>query len=233
MDSDQLSKILELHNDWLEGKFYGVKADLSNAVLSGANLSSVNLRGAVLRGANLMDANLRGADLVGADLRDAYLNGADLSGADLRDAVLRGANLGGANLWYTDLKSANLKCVNFEQANFDQVKLPEFQIPQEGSLIVWKKLRDGCIAKLEIPDNSKRTASLVGRKCRAEFAKVIEIYNYSGVKLDTGTSCYDSTIKYDIGEIIYPDRYNPDIRVECTHGIHFFLTREEAEAYTT
>lgn len=28
-----------------------------------------------------------------------------------------------------------------------------------------------------------------------------------------------------------PDKFDPDVRVECSHGIHFFLTREEAETY--
>lgn len=36
---------------------------------------------------------------------------------------------------------------------------------------------------------------------------------------------------FNAGKIVRPDKYDSDPRVECTHGIHFFLTREEAEAY--
>jgi hypothetical protein len=225
-----------------------IAADLSGANLSGGNLSGVNLRNANLNGidlsgaslwyidlsaADLSDANLSDADLSDADLWRANLSNANLRDANLRDADLKSADLRNANLSGVDLRYANLSGAYLRDANFEQTKLPGFQIPQEGSLIVWKKLKDDCIAKLKIPNKSKRTASLVGRKCRAEFVKVIEIYHASGVKLDTGISCYDSTIKYNIGEITYPDSYDPDIRVECTHGIQFFLTREEAEVYNT
>ena len=137
-------------------------------------------------------ANLRGADLRGANLRGAYLRGADLRGADLRGAYLRGADLCG------------------------------FQIPQEGSLIVWKKLKKGTLCKLLIPEDAKRTASLVSRKCRAEFAYVLE---------GEGTSQHDNKTEYKVGAIVRPDSYDPDIRVDCSHGVHFFLSRDEAEKY--
>jgi hypothetical protein len=98
-----------------------------------------------------------------------------------------------------------------------------FQIPQEGELIVYKKVSTG-IAKLRIPPEAKRTATPIGRKCRAEFAEVLECPS-NAVDNHTGK------IKYIPNNIIRPDWYNDDIRVECTHGIHFFLTREEAEMY--
>lgn len=71
MERDQLQRILELHQKWLDNNPDGVRA---------------NLRGADLRGADLRGANLRGADLRWADLREADLRWADLSGADLREA---------------------------------------------------------------------------------------------------------------------------------------------------
>ncbi len=143
----------------------------------------------------------RRADLRGAYLRGAYLRGAYLRGAYLRGAYLRGADLQGAYL-------------------------PMFQIPQEGELIVYKKAC-GKVVKLRVPSEAKRTASLIGRKCRAEYVEVLEI--------EGGLSSVDSSrwadTEYKVGEIVYPDKYDPDPRVECTHGIHFFLTREEAEEW--
>jgi hypothetical protein len=50
----------------------------SGADLSGAYLSSANLRSADLSGAYLSGANLRSADLRSADLSGAYLSGANL-----------------------------------------------------------------------------------------------------------------------------------------------------------
>lgn len=95
-------------------------------------------------------------------------------------------------------------------------------------MVVWKKLYNGVIAKIEVPADAKRTASLVGRKCRAEYVKTLALFGTSE------TSCVgarnESTI-YTVGEITRPDQYDDDPRVECTYGIHFFLTREEAESY--
>lgn len=178
-------------------------ANLSSAYLSSANLSSANLSGADLR-----SADLRGADLSGADLSGAYLGGADLSGADLSDADLRGADLSGAYL---------------SGANLSGAKLPAFQIPQTGTMEVWKKISSGVI-KLLIPAEARRTASLVGRKCRAERAVMIE-----GVP---GVSLHDPTFRYELGATVAPrELYNDDIRIECVSGIHFFLIKEEAEEY--
>ncbi|MEY8279255.1 pentapeptide repeat-containing protein [Blautia marasmi] len=83
MNQEELQKILEAHKKWINSEDDGVRADLSEA----------NLSGAELRGADLSGAELRGANLRGANLSDADLSGADLRGANLSDADLRGANL--------------------------------------------------------------------------------------------------------------------------------------------
>jgi hypothetical protein len=84
-----------------------------------------------------------------------------------------------------------------------------------------------------VPAAAKRTASLVGRKCRAEYAEVVSIENNSennsGEAIQSVASNYDAHVVYRVGATIYPDRYDDDPRVECTHGIHFYLTRQEAE----
>jgi hypothetical protein len=87
---------------------------------------------------------------------------------------------------------------------------------------VYKKVMDE-IVLLKIPSHARRTASLVGRKCRASEAIVLAIEGDEPV-MTRG-------VVYRIGCTVTPDSYDPDPRVECTHGIHFFLTREEAEAY--
>ena len=194
------------------------------ADLSGADLREANLREANLRGADLSGANLFGADLFGADLRGADLCGANLCGADLCEANLFGADLCGANLSAVDLCGANLCGADLRGAN-----LPIYQLCPEGNLIVYKKA-SGMIVQLELLKDVKRTSSLVGRKCRAESAIVKAIYNpdrtISDLKEVTGD--YNSSILYKVGETVLPDKYNDDIRVECTNGIHFFITFEEA-----
>ena len=115
-----------------------------------------------------------------------------LGDADLRGADLRGADLSG------------------------------YQIcPETGSFDAWKALVGGVIVKIRIPAKAKRTSSLIGRKCRAEFVKVLK---------GNGEGRYDGTA-YTEGQITRADSFDPDPRVECSHGIHFFITKKEAEEY--
>ena len=83
MNAEELKKILEKHQLWLNAEAGGKRANLSEANLSGANLRGSNLSGANLSGSNLSYANLRRANLSGANLSEANLSGANLSGANL------------------------------------------------------------------------------------------------------------------------------------------------------
>ena len=118
---------------------------------------------------------------------------------------------------------SNLRNANFQNSNLEGAKLPDFQItPEEGSFIAYKKVDTGVI-KLLIPEDAKRTSTLVSRKCRASHVKVLE---------GSGKSIYTETpLEYKEGEVVYVDAYDDDIRVQCTSGIHFFMTRKEAEEY--
>jgi len=216
---DHINEILIKHAKWMRDEDGGERAILRDADLRGADLTSADLRGADLRGANLNGADLRGADLRRANLSNANLNGANLRCANLYDANLYDADLRGADLRGADLEGADLSGADLRRA-----QLPPFQIPQDGELIVWKATRGG-IAKLRVPPEAKRTATLIGRKCRAEYVEVLEVIGGDGI------SRHDTSTVYRPGETVRPDEYDDDIRVECTHGIHFFLTREEAELW--
>lgn len=200
-------------------------ANLSGANLSGADLSGATLRDATLYGANLRGANLRDATLSGADLRDATLHGANLRDADLSCAALRYADLSCAALCYANLSGADLR-----DANLFGADLPAFQIvPETGSFEAYKNVQKH-ILRLLIPHDAKRTSSLVGRKCRAEFADVLEVCSAPcSLKAPRVISFWGLT--YEVGQRIHADKFDDDIRVECTHGIHFFMTRQEAEDY--
>ena len=191
-------------------------ANLSYVDLSRANLSYANLNGAVLNGAVLSHADLSRANLSGAVLSHADLSRANLSRADLSGADLRGADLSHAHLSHA-IKGAN-------------TTLPHYRIaPEVGSFIAFKKLRNNIVATLEIPAEAKRTSSLIGRKCRAEFAKVVALS--SDAVVGYAKHQPPGTFSYRVGEIVRPDSFDDDIRLECTNGIHFFMTRREAEEY--
>jgi hypothetical protein len=207
-------------------------ANLYGANLSGANLYGANLYGADLSGANLSGADLYGADLYGADLSGADLSGADLSGADLYGAILSradlyGANLSRANLYGANLSRANLYGANLSGANIDYncASFQKTRILPEGSIIGWKKCQNNVIVKLRIPESAKRSHAF-GRKCRAEFADVLEIFG-----AEMAISQHDEKTVYEVGKRMTPDSFDENWQEECSSGIHFFITRAEAEAY--
>jgi hypothetical protein len=207
-------------------------ADLSRANLSGANLPGAYLYGADLEEANLSRANLRGANLRKTNLRDACLKGANLAGANLAGADFFHADLHGADFSFADFTYAKLFVANLSRANLHGATLPDFQLCPEGqAFIAYKKLKDGLIATLEIPADVPRTSSLVGRKCRAQSARVVSIEAPNGTLVPEGVSLHDENFLYRTGEVVSEPKYDPDIRVECTQGVHFFMTKEEARKY--
>jgi hypothetical protein len=100
----------------------------------------------------------------------------------------------------------------------------------EGDIVGWKKVNHS-IVKLLIPAGASRSSATT-RKCRCNKAKVLEIEGkhnklwsvryFGGIRVET---------LYKEGEYVYPDSWDDDRWNECSHGIHFFLTREEAVAW--
>ena len=196
-----LKKILKKHEMWLKGEKGGERADLRNAYLWNANL---------------IGANLSYADLSGADLRDTHLINADLSGADLTGADLRYADLRGADL--IGIKT-NIYTIGYSLA-----------CPEKGSFIAYKKA-NGCIIKLLILEDSKRSSATTV-KCRCDKAKVLDIENIkTGLKVMEVRSNYDSKFIYRVGEIVSVDNFDDDRWNECAPGIHFFMNKENAINY--
>ena len=238
--------ILEKHNKWLASEPDGERADLSNADLRYANLSNADLRYANLRYANLRYANLSNADLryaglSNADLSNANLIYADLSNADLRYADLSNANLSNADLSnadlrYADLSNANLRYANLIYANLryaENVHIP-INCPEKGSFIGFKKAltdKEEVIVELLITEDAKRS-SATSRKCRCSKAKVLSITSLDETEqYNEAYSSYDSDFIYEVGKTVEPDLFDEDRFDECSNGIHFFITRQEAVDY--
>ena len=134
----------------------------------------------------------------------------------------------------TDLTYSNLKGCELEGADLEINKIKHsFQIvPEEGSFVAWKKGESNCILKLLISDKAKRHNYLVGRKCRAEYVDVLKIWNSKGYEIkECQNAPYGTHVQYTVGKRTYADSYDPDPRIECSNGIHFFLTRKEAEEW--
>ena len=129
-------------------------------------------------------------------------------------AVKSGANLSGA-----DLSRANLY-----GAKNAELAIAKTRILPEGDLIGYKKCLAGVIVKLLIPKDAKRSSAF-GRKCRAEYAQVLEV-----IGGDVGNSDHDSTFEYKAGETVRPSKpFDENWQEECSTGIHFYITKLEAE----
>ena len=234
---EELAEILRKHKMWLANEPDGERADLSCADLSGADLSYADLLGTDLNGADLSYADLSYADLSGADLSGANLHRANLYRTDLHGADLSYADLSYADLSGADLSSANLLGIN--PCEVQNMSCP-LSCPEKGSFIAFKKsaycyvdnTNKNFIIELEIPEDALRV-SATGRKCRASKAKVVSITNLDGTPTDVKevSSTYDRHFKYRVGETVEVDDFDTNRWDECSTGIHFFITREEAVNY--
>ena len=226
-------------------------ANLSRADLSGANLFEANLSGANLFEANLFEANLSRADLSGANLFEANLFEANLfranlSGADLFEANLSRANLFEANLFEANLFRANLSGADLFKANLSRANLSganyiekaknlfyPIACPEIGAFVGWKKARvktsgHECIVKLEITEDAVRSSG-TGRKCRCSKATVLEIQDLEGIVLEqVAVSDRDENFHYIPGTVVSVSDFDENRWNECSTGIHFYITREEA-----
>ena len=233
MNGEEIRIVLEKHEKWLNNELGGIRADLS-----GADIYGLDLRGVNLYGADLIRADLRVAYLIKADLREATLRGANLSGADLSGADLSGADLYGVNLRGANLRGADLSGANLRLAKNIPSYACRLVCPEEGSFIGFKKARTTApdfreaIVKLLITEDAKRSSATT-RKCRCDKAKVISITSLDGKEnFTTAYSYYDRIFQYTVGQTVVIDDFDEDRWNECSTGVHFFITREEAIDYT-
>ena len=149
------------------------------------------------------------------------------------------ANLCSADLCGADLCCADLCCADLYGAKLDNIRYGDttsffaLQCPEKGAFIGYKKARSKII-ELEICADALRS-SATSRKCRCSKAKVLSITNIDGS--DSGIteieSNYDPNFIYRIGDIISVNNFDADRWHECSTGIHFFITRNEAAMYNS
>ena len=143
----------------------------------------------------------------------------DLKGADLRNAILDGKDLVGANIYCTNLNGAK---------NIPYIPL---SCPSEGAFAAWKKVEGKYLVKLQVPEDARRLSATT-RKCRCDKALVLDITSLDGAKHydEVTNNNYKETV-YKVGEMVYPDSFDENRWNECSHGIHFFINKEDAINY--
>ncbi len=178
----------------------------------GADFQDSCLRNTRFRECTFRNADFRNADLSGADFRGCDLSGADLRGTDIRLSVLEGAVLSGIK---TDEKTEGW----------------EMCCPKTGAFVAYKKCVYDRIVQLLVPADAKRS-SATGRTCRCDKAKVLTIRSIDCQKeYEEAWSLVDENFVYRKGMWVYADSFTEDRFRDSTHGIHFWMTREEAIKY--
>ncbi|MGG5372644.1 pentapeptide repeat-containing protein [Enterococcus sp. AZ196] len=195
---------------------------LQNANFHDMTFENVDFSNADLTGANFDNCLCRECDFSGAILQNASLKGTDFQGSCLREA-----DISGANLFFAMLEHADLTDIIHD----DQTQYFDLYCPAEGPLIGYKKCFDYRIVQLLIPSDARRT-SATNTCCRCDKAKVLSIKDmYTNEDYDEAVSYVDSDFVYRVGDYVTAENFNPNRWADSTGGIHFWLTRKEAEGY--
>ena len=85
---------------------------------------------------------------------------------------------------------------------------------------------------LEIPADAKRSSATTA-KCRCSKAKVLRIENLDGTPAEVTqvSSDFDPNFIYKIDKIVEVPDFDNNRWIECSHGIHFFLNKDNAKNY--
>lgn len=211
-----------------------IKETIKDAIRKGISLNKAYLKGVNLSGADLSGADLSGANLGSAYLRGVILRSADLNGAKFNLADLSGAKLMGANLSGTALSNTILSWANLNGAK--NVPYIPLACPSEGSFIGWKKICSKLVkylVKLRIPEDARRCSATTS-KCRCDKAEVLSIECLSTGDKDVKqvvNRAYKHECTYTVGKMVYPDSFDENRWNECSHGIHFFINKQDAIDY--
>jgi hypothetical protein len=106
----------------------------------------------------------------------------------------------------------------------------QLQCPESGGFTAYKKLADELICELWVLPEAKRSSATT-RKCRCDKAKVVSITDKNGTPYTEGVSQYNLSFIYKVGEIGEVQDFDEDRWSECSRGIHFFITKQEAIDY--
>lgn len=236
---EEFSAAYYYHQDWLAGSLEGKRMefeyrDFSNFKFNGLNLSFAKLSNNYFQNADAQKTNFTGSELsnshfIGVDLREADLSYSEFSNCELRGCLLNSTILKNADFSNTYVFDGVYKNCFIKNTNILR-KTQSFPIacPEKGSFIGYKQA-NGKVVELLIDENAKRSSAF-GRKCRCDKAKVIAIWALDGepAGITKVASDYDSTFIYEIGQTVEVSDFDENRWNECSKGIHFYITFQEA-----
>ena len=254
---EELCSLLETINKERELKSLSFSvienAYFEDIILKNVCLKHIMFRNCKFENCMISDSNLTGTEFVNVNFEHVVFadNNMKLSGyfvSRLKSVKINKCVMFESEFWKTSFEDvtiykSNLDDSNLKESNFDNVHLignsgTLLKCPKEGSFTGFKKIFLGnnpLLCKLEIPADAKRSSAF-GRKCRCSKAKVLEIlamddeYNFT-IPVEKGFSLHESGFEYKVGDMVYPDSFDDDRWIECSNGIHFFMTKQETIDY--
>lgn len=199
------------------------------------NLSSIEFTRSIIVDCRFDDCDLVGCDfsqseLINSVFVDCYMMETSFCDAKVKSEFYR-IDFTQADFSYANLYNSSFKHCIFDNVIYDmQTAFFTLQCPEEGDFIGYKKCRDNVIVKLLI---TGKRSSATSRKCRCSEAKVLEISKdpWTGLVPPYAVSKYDFNFVYRVGETVSVPDFDENRWDECSTGIHFFITRHEAEMY--
>lgn len=232
MSKDEILKKLDTERKNGTNSF--VKAEFDdNLDLSNIDFSGINFTDAIGENINFSNCNLSNCDFTGSRFEHVNFDSANLQKAILKNCDMRYANFHNADCRGTKFSCTIMECSNHEGIIIDDAtENYRMHCPEKGAFLGYKKCFNDLLVTLLIPADARRVCSTT-RPCRCDKAKVINItsFDYKEHYKEAWSLCASTDFKYTLGEYVYPDSFNPDRWMESTHGIHFWMTPEEAIAY--
>jgi hypothetical protein len=183
-DFERLRQGAEAWNRW-RSENPDLRPDLSTQVLTDAPLSGYNLSGAHLEEAILVGAKLESANLEGADLTNAILMSAKLSKAKLKGATLFCANFAEADLSGADLRESNLMGSVLVKTNFTGADLTGSRVY---GVAAWDAILTGAKQDALVITQMDETDVTVDHIEMAQFVNLVRRNNRVRDALDALTS---------------------------------------------
>ena len=232
MNRKDIEKIIESRKgeDFIDLK----KAEFDEGTdLSNLDLHRVDFTDAIGENVNFSKSNLSESIFTGSRFEHVNFDSANLQNAVLKNCDMRYANFHNADCRATHFECTIMECSNHEGIIIDvNTKNYKMHCPESGPFLGYKKCFNDLLVTLLIPADARRVCSTT-RPCRCDKAKVINItsMDFKEHYTEAWSLCASGDFKYTLGEYVFPDSFNPDRWMESTHGIHFWMTPEEAMAY--
>ena len=201
--------------------------DLSGADFSNADFTLSSFQNTVLNEVNFENSSVENALFDGCSMKRACFKNASMMTASFRYCDMKECNIEDENLFGAVLEHANLEgIVSNEGTQWFRLHCPE-----TGAFLAYKKCVNDRMVQLLVPADAKRTSATLP-SCRCNKAKVLTIKSFDYEEnFDEAWSLVDENFVYKKGEWVEVKNFNEDRWMDSTTGIHFWMTRKEAQDY--